>query len=185
MHSQDDPSDVLAHVAANLRRYRADAGMSQEALAQASGLSRRMISNLESGDTNISLSKLASLSRALGVGFAAMVANPAASTAKVEEIAWRGATRKSFAVLLGTAPARSLAELWSWSIDVGDTYQAEPDPVGWYEMITVSVGRLRINKQDGSVVVKAGDFTIFDSAQPYSYENIGDEVLHFTRVVVC
>lgn len=185
MHSQDEPSDVLAHVATNLRRYRADAGMSQDALAQASGLSRRMISNLESGDTNISLTKLAALSRALGVGFAAMVANPAASTARVEEIAWRGASRQSFAMLLGTAPARTLAEIWTWSIDVGDSYQAEPDPVGWYEMITVSTGRLRVNKQDGSVIVRAGDFTIYDSAQPYSYENIGDEVLRFTRVVVC
>ncbi|MGE5905323.1 helix-turn-helix domain-containing protein, partial [Klebsiella pneumoniae] len=66
VRSQDGRGDVLAHVASNLRRLRRAAGLSQTALATTSGISRRMITNLEGGDTNISLSSLDRLAEALG-----------------------------------------------------------------------------------------------------------------------
>lgn len=78
---------VLAHVATNLRRFRLATDLSQVALAAKSGISRRMIINLESGDTNISLAKLVTLSLALDVEFSAMIADPAASTQRVQEVA--------------------------------------------------------------------------------------------------
>lgn len=46
---------VLSHVAANLKRLRSASGLSQDALAKASGLSRRHLLNLEAGDTNVML----------------------------------------------------------------------------------------------------------------------------------
>jgi transcriptional regulator with XRE-family HTH domain len=177
--------DVLAHVSANIRRLRAAAGLSQEALAQKAGLSRRMLVNLEGGDTNISLAKLATLARALGVEFPTIVADPASSTARIEEVMWRGEGAASAAILLGGAPAHTLAEMWAWSLDVGDSYEAEPDPAGWHEMVFVSQGRLRIAKEDGTVTIAAHGFAIYSSAQQYSYSNAGSEVVHFTRVVVC
>lgn len=42
-------SDVLTHVGANLRRIRKLAGLTQANLAEASGISRRMIAGLEGG----------------------------------------------------------------------------------------------------------------------------------------
>ena len=47
LHSQrpvQDRPDVLANVGKNLRRLRDDSGLSQSALAEMSGISRRMIS---------------------------------------------------------------------------------------------------------------------------------------------
>jgi len=185
VRSQPDRSDVLAHASSNLRRLRQAAGLSQEALAKASGVSRRMIVNLEGGDTNISLSSLDRLAWALGVDFVAMVADPGASAQRIEALTWRGADARSIATLLGSVPASSSAQLWSWSLGPGDTYVAEPDPAGWHEMIFVSEGRLRIDKADGALTVSAGDFAIYSSAQPFSYANAGEAVTRFTRVVVC
>ncbi|WP_395332035.1 XRE family transcriptional regulator [Novosphingobium sp. BL-8H] len=185
MHSQSDRSDVLAHASSNLRRLRQSAGLSQEALAKASGVSRRMIVNLEGGDTNISLSSLDRLAWALGVDFVAMVADPAATVQRIEALTWRGGDEKSVATLLGSVPAASSAQLWSWTLGPGDSYVAEPDPPGWHEMIFVSEGRLRIDKDDGALTVSAGDFAIYSSAQQFSYSNAGDAVTCFTRVVVC
>lgn len=175
--------DVLAHASGNLRRLRQAAGLSQEALAKASGLSRRMIVNLEGGDTNISLSALDKVADALGVGFTAMVADPTASSRRIEAVAWRGEDRASEGTLLGSVPASCEAQLWRWSLGVGERYQAEPDPAGWHEMVFVIAGRLRIEKHDGTETIAVGNFAIYSSAQPYAYANAGSDVVRFIRTV--
>jgi transcriptional regulator with XRE-family HTH domain len=185
VRSQSTRTDVLSHVSDNLKRLRHLAGLSQAALAEASGVSRRMIVNLEGGDTNVSLSSLDKLAWALGVDFVAMVADPQVSAERIEALTWRGSDDASKAVLLGSVPAAASAQLWSWSLGVGDRYVAEPDPAGWHEMIFVSAGRLRIDKADGAVIVDAQDFAIYSSAQAFSYTNVGDDIVRFTRVVVC
>lgn len=184
MHNQSPRSDVLAHVGHNLRRFRQQAGMSQEALAAASGISRRMIVSLESGETNISLASLDRLAEALGVGFVQMVSDPAADAKRIEALMWRGRRPESRAELLGSVPARHEAQLWRWSLGVGEHYQAEPDPDGWHEMVAVTEGRLRLELADGPVIVEAGDFAIYSSAQAYAYANAGDGVVRFIRNVV-
>lgn len=184
MHNQSPRSDVLAHVGHNLRRFRQQAGMSQEALAAASGISRRMIVSLESGETNISLASLDRLAEALGVGFVQMVSDPAADAKRIEALMWRGRRPESRAELLGSVPARQEAQLWRWSLGVGERYQAEPDPDGWHEMVVVTEGRLRLELADGPVIVEASDFAIYSSAQTYAYANAGDGVVRFIRNVV-
>lgn len=176
---------VLAHVSSNLRRFRQALGMSQNALAEASGLSRRMIVNLEAGDTNISLSSLDRLAEALGVNFVAIVADPTASTRQIEAVAWRGKLPESVGILLGSAPATREAQLWSWSLGPGERYQASPDPAEWHEMIFVMEGRLHIEKQDGPLTIDAGGFAIYSSDQTYAYVNAGHGVVRFIRNVIC
>lgn len=158
--------------------------MSQEALAATSGISRRMIVSLESGETNISLASLDRLAEALGVTFVQMVGDPAADAKRIEALAWRGRLPHSKAELLGSVPARREAQLWRWSLDIGERYQAEPDPEGWHEMVAVTEGRLRIELEDGPVTVEAGDFAIYGSAQSYAYVNDGPCVVRFIRNVV-
>ena len=176
--------DVLSHVGRNLRRLRHRAGLSQQALADAAGLSRRMIVSLEGGDTNISLSSLDRLAAALGAGFVDLVSDPDAETRRIEAVAWRGAEAGSVAMLLGSVPARRDAQLWSWTLAPGDVYRAEPDPQGWHEMVWVSAGRLRIDLAEGPVTLSAGEFVIYGSDQDYAYANDGPETARFLRVVV-
>ena len=58
---------VLEHVSGNVRRLRLQAGLSQEALARAASVSRRMLVGIESGDVNVSLSTLDRIAAALEV----------------------------------------------------------------------------------------------------------------------
>lgn len=176
--------DVLVYVGENLRRLRQAAGMNQTTLAEASGVSRRTIINLEAGEANISLSGLDRLAEALSVTFVDLVSAPFASTRRIDALAWRGAAPESEAVLLGSAPAANEAQLWSWVLAADERYDAEPDPAGWHEMVFVSEGRLHIERDEGPVVLAPGDYAIYSSAQSFAYVNVHDGLTRFTRVVV-
>lgn len=177
-------SDVLTFVGENLRRLRRQAGLSQAALAESSGISRRMIVGLEGGETNISLSSLDRLAEALGTGFVELVSDPDAHSRRVDAVAWRGTRPESEAVLLGSVPAHHEAQLWSWVLGPADRYTAEPDPAGWHEMVAVTEGRIRIELEEGPITVEAGGFAIYSSAQTYAYANDHDGVSRFIRTVV-
>lgn len=188
LHSQA-PDGVLAHVSQNLKRFRGKAGLSQAALADASGISRRMIVAVEGGDANISLSSLDKLAMAMGVGFVDLVRAPLAApdyeaAAIINETAWRGRDPRSNAALLASAPATAEAQLWSWRLAPGERYDAEPDPDGWHEMIFVTDGELTLTLSDTQTLYKTGDCAVFSSAQSYAYENRGKDMLTFLRNVV-
>jgi len=184
VHTPSGRPEVLAHVAANLRRLRRQSGMSQAALADAAGISRRMIVGLEGGGANISLSSLDRIAAALGATFVDLVAASGGRRSRIDAVAWRGSHPASEAVLLGSVPAREEAQLWSWSLGPGERYQAEPDPEGWHEMIVVTEGQLRLELEDGVVAIEAGDHAVFSSAQQYAYANESDGVTRFLRNVV-
>ncbi|KSR48594.2 helix-turn-helix domain-containing protein [Pseudomonas aeruginosa] len=175
---------VLEHVSGNVRRLRLQAGLSQEALARAASVSRRMLVGIESGDVNVSLSTLDRIAAALGVLFPDLVQAPATDRSRINAVAWVGHHPESRATLLASAPARREAELWAWSLGPGERYVSEPDAAGWREMVLVIEGRLRLELADGERRIEAGDFHAFASDQPYAYVNDGDEVVRFTRNVV-
>ena len=84
-------NQVLEHVAANLRRLRDGQGLSQQALADAAGVSRRTIAGLEAGDANISLAKLSLIATALGANFTALVSPAGRAPDQAPDVlTWRG-----------------------------------------------------------------------------------------------
>ncbi|AGS24388.1 helix-turn-helix transcriptional regulator [Rhizobium etli] len=182
---KNDRGDVLAHVSGNLRRYRQAAGLSQIALANASGVSRRMIIAVEAGDANISLSSLDKLAIAMGVSFVDLVRDPAKqSVTDVNEVTWRGKAPDSKGVFLGTAPARHETQMWIWSLEGGERYDAEPDPEGWHEMLLIVEGVLTLVLSGSEKEYPAGTFVIYNSAQEYSYVNKHADMVRFVRNVV-
>lgn len=181
---QTERRGVLVYVGENLRRLRQEAGLSQTALADASGISRRTIINLEAGEANISLSGLDRLAEALGTSFVAIVAAPSSSPRDINAVAWRGMGADSVGVLLGSVTTRAETQLWSWSLAQDDRYDADPDPAGWHEMIVVTEGRLLVEREEGAVALGPGDHLIFSSSQAYSYVNVATGTTRFLRNVV-
>jgi transcriptional regulator with XRE-family HTH domain len=57
-----------AQLAANVRRHRVAAGLSQEELAERTGLSQTWISRLEKGTANPTMETLKSLAEAFSIG---------------------------------------------------------------------------------------------------------------------
>ncbi|WBQ14692.1 helix-turn-helix domain-containing protein [Sphingobium yanoikuyae] len=187
LHSQVEVPrpDVLSHVAGNIRRLRAAKGLSQDALASAAGVSRRMLVGIESGEANVSLSTLDRLAQALDVSFSHVVRAPdMPDNSRIDTLAWQGEDALSRATLLGTVPAAREAELWTWSLAPGDRYPAEADAANWHEMLYVVEGVLTVEMDAGTRTIAAGDFLIFSSDRPYVFVNRGTDLLRFVRNVV-
>jgi transcriptional regulator with XRE-family HTH domain len=60
--------------AANVRRLRTEAGLSQESFADACGLHRTYIGSIERGERNVSLDNVERIACALGVSIATLFA---------------------------------------------------------------------------------------------------------------
>lgn len=181
MHMQ---TEVLKHVSANVRRFRSMAQLSQVALADRAGISRRTLVKLEAGEANISLAALDRLADALGVTFVDVVAAPAAPPTNIREVAWRGEGAGSIAMLLASVPATREVQLWSWTLEPGDRYDADADPEGWSEILSVSEGCIRVEQEAGHTELRTGDHLAFPSSQHYAYVNIGDALARFVRILV-
>jgi len=82
--------DIRAIFAGNLRRFRADAGVSQEELAHQVGIDRTYVSALERQVHGCSIDLVARLAEALRVSPAAMLAEPVAGPKAQEDATTQG-----------------------------------------------------------------------------------------------
>lgn len=176
---------VLQHVSQNVRRLRHAAGLSQSALAEQSGVSRRMLVSIEAGENNVSLSTLDLIAEALGVAFSDLIkAEGNRDSSRINELAWAGEHPGSKAVLLASTPARREVELWEWRLQPGETYYTHPDPEGFSEQIFVFEGCLTLVIDDQQRQLVAGEFISYASNRAHAYRNDGDSPVRFVRNVV-
>jgi transcriptional regulator with XRE-family HTH domain len=177
--SQVTPS-FLTHVAANVRTRRVALGMSQKALADASGVSLRMVGGIENGATSVSTATLDRIGIALGATLADLVTDPSATpSARIDRVGWVGENGGE-GVLRWSINVRREVELWEWRLEPGERYQAAADPAGWHVMIFVVEGRLLLELETGTVEVSAAS-QVFDSAQAHAFVNPGKEPVRFFR----
>ena len=122
-----------------VRRRRQTGGLTVQTLADRAGLSRRMLTQIEQGTANPSLVTVDKIAHALGIDFAALSAPSSTEPLQVSEPTevWRN-DAGSRAVLHAAGSRRGSAELWEWTLQPGDRYDAEPDPAGTEELILVT-----------------------------------------------
>ncbi|EOR10235.1 helix-turn-helix domain-containing protein [Acinetobacter genomosp. 15BJ] len=176
---------VLQDVGQNIRLFRTERQLSQQDLADRAGVSRRTIAALETGQVNISLAKLDAIATALAVDFKKLVSpSELSESAIVNTLAWQGQQAESQATLLAAVPTQTQVELWTWSLAVGEVYQAEPDQTGWQELIYVVEGELTISFEHEDRVLQAGESILFESSVNYRYLNQGNRSVRFIRNVI-
>lgn len=178
-------ASVLQHVSQNIRQLRGAAALSQSALAERSGVSRRMLVAIEGGEKNVSLTTLDLIAEALGVAFSQLIQAPEQrDPSRIEELAWAGEHPGSKALLLGSSPARREVELWEWTLAPGESYASEADAEGWSEQIYIAEGCLTLIIEGQAQQLATGQFYIFASNRCYAYRNDGELPVRFVRNVV-
>ncbi|MFI8418043.1 helix-turn-helix domain-containing protein [Serratia sp. NPDC078593] len=182
--AKTDAPKVLQYLSTNLRCYRQLAGLSQMALAELSGVSRRMLAGIEGGERNVSLAVLDKLAAALSISFTDLIQAPETRGSHlIGELAWQGKQAQSQAIFTASVPARQRVELWQWALMPGECYHSVPDAKGWHEIIYVISGCMTLELENGILTLPAGETHVFNSDQHYAYANYGNEPLHFIRNV--
>jgi transcriptional regulator with XRE-family HTH domain len=172
-----DPSDAAPAVGVNLRRLRSKRGLSLERLAQRSGVSRAMLSQIELGRSAPTINLLWKISRALGVTFSTLISGGggvgprvlAGATAKV--LTNREQTFTSRALFPFDEPRRS--EFYELRLEAAGEELAEPHAPGTAENLIVTSGAVEIAVADARYRLHPGDAIYFVADVPHAYRNIG------------
>lgn len=179
-----DPEQLADVIGANVRRLRAERGLSLDGLAAAADLSKGTVVAIEQQRSNPSVATLCALSEALQVGLMTLLepdAGPLVRHRTPSEAIelWSTATGSSARLLLGTDPPNAV-EVWSWTMAPGDEFDGSAHPRGTVETLHVTSGRIGITVGTRSLVAAAGDAVAFEGHVGHRYVGVGDELATFS-----
>ena len=178
---------LAAAIGRRIRQERQARHWTLDRLADSSGVSRRMLVNVEQGAVNPSVGTLLRLSDALGVGLPALVEPPRPRPLKVVRhgegaALWSSEAGGRGLLVAGTEPP-DVAELWDWTLAPGDNHMSEPHTPGTRELLQVQEGTATIEVGDESLVLEPGDAVTFAGDVPHSYRNDGPVPARFSLAV--
>ena len=166
--------DLPAVIGARVRHHRGERGWTLDQLAERSGVSRRMVVNVEQG-ANASIATLLRLSDALGVGLSALVDVDRPGVLRVlaageAPVLWRGAHGGQAKLVAGIEPP-DVVELWDWTLGPGDAYSNEGHSTGTRELLLVLEGQVQLTVGRQTQVLSVGESAQFVSDVSHGYAN--------------
>jgi transcriptional regulator with XRE-family HTH domain len=189
MSQQALVEQVPEAVGRRVRESRVGRGWTLDQLAERSGVSRRMIVNVEAGTSNASIATLLRLATALHVSLADLVADApdgqrvTVSNASAREPLWRGEAGGS-AVLVTAADTPDMLELWDWTLGPGDAYESDPHRPGTHELLHVVAGQLTLTVDGVVHHLHTGEAASMVADVPHAYSNAGRRPVRFTMTVL-
>jgi transcriptional regulator with XRE-family HTH domain len=175
--SPNDGADLAPVVGQNLKRLRNERGLSLAGLAQASGVSRAMLGQVELGQSAPTINVLWKMARALDVPFSALITTSQASGVKVMRV---GAAKKlmssdgafqSRALFPFDEPRR--VEFYELKLSPKGVERAEGHAPGTVENLVVAKGAVEIVVAKDVHQLEAGDAIVFEADQAHIYRNPG------------
>jgi transcriptional regulator with XRE-family HTH domain len=178
---------LASAIGVRVRQERQSRRWTLDQLAEAAGVSRRMVVNVEQGTANPSVGTLLRISDALGVGLPALVEPPQPKPVKVTRrgdgaTLWSSDSGGRGVLVAGTKPP-NVVELWDWTLCPGDRHTSEAHTPGTKELLQVHEGRLMIGVADQSVTLEAGDAIAFPGDVAHSYANFETQAARFSLTV--
>ena len=174
-------------IGGRVRQERLSRHWTLDQLAEAAGVSRRMVINIEQGVANPSVATLLRISDSLGVGLPTLVEPPRPRPVKVTRHGEGAALWTSQAggrgVLVAGTEAPDVVELWDWTLGPGDHYQSEAHSTGTKELAQVQQGTITVEVAGEPVSLAAGDALTFPGDVAHSYINQAAEAARFTLAV--
>lgn len=184
----DESTNSLASaIGGRVRHERQSRRWTLDQLAEAAGVSRRMVVNVEQGSVNPSVGTLLRISDALGIGLPALVEPPAPKPVKVTRsgegaVLWSGEFGGRGTLVAGTKPP-DVIELWDWTLGVRDRHVSEAHTSGTKELLQVQEGTITVVVADQSFTLEPGDAVAFPGDVPHSYANPGSKPARFALTV--
>jgi XRE family transcriptional regulator, regulator of sulfur utilization len=165
-------SDIHDRLATSLREARKARGLSLDAVAKLSGVSRSMVSQIERAESSPTVATLWNLTQALQVDFAGLLEGKpepgieVIRAAAAPVILGRG---KSVSIRI-LSPAESVGdhEVYDLSFGAGGRLESEPHSPGCREHLTVVEGTLLLRSGDESSLLGPGDTARYPADRPHA-----------------
>jgi transcriptional regulator with XRE-family HTH domain len=156
-----------------VRQHRNARGWTLDELSDRSGVSRRMVINIEHGEGNPSIATLLRISDALGVGLPVLVdverpRDLAVTRAGQAPELWRGPSGGRALLVAGTRPP-DVVELWDWTLHPGEAHNTEAHSAGTRELLLVLDGEVDLRVADRTQRLAAGDSAAFAGDVTHGY----------------
>ncbi|MFN3576532.1 MAG: helix-turn-helix domain-containing protein [Tabrizicola sp.] len=164
-----DRSDIHARLAASLRAARKARGLSLDAAAKLSGVSRSMVSQIERGESSPTVATLWALTRALQLDFAGLLEDRPAPGI---EITRAGAApviqRNGVTIRILSAPETvGHHEVYELVFRTDARLTSDPHSPGCREHLTVLEGRLAVTSGDATEELDPGDVARYPADRPH------------------
>jgi transcriptional regulator with XRE-family HTH domain len=169
-----DPDAILSLLPARLKQARQTQGLSLDAVAKLSGVSRSMVSQIERGESSPTVSTLWNLTRALQVDFAGLLEAPEGPRievlrgAQVPMIENRGA---GCAIRILSPPEDAgRFEVYELLFRAGGVLASDPHARGTQENLTVIEGALTVTSGAAVEQVRQGETARYAADLPHRLE---------------
>ncbi len=166
-------------VAENVKRLRGDLDLSLDKLANLSGVSKAMLSQIEQARSAPSINVLWKIARALDVPFAALISKR--TDAQLQVI--RKSDSKILSSQKGSFISKALfpldiprrVEFYELNFKAGCVEKAVAHPPGTAENIAIAEGELEIEVSGQKTLLKEGDSIYFVADVAHIYRNTGSK----------
>ena len=166
-------SDAARNLALTLKQLRGVRGVTQQRLAQLSGVPRPTIANLESGGANPTLQVLTRVAAALQVGVEELISPPRAMARHYKASELKTRLRGEIVVrqlLPDPIPGVVVERM---ALPRGSSMKGVPHKPGTREYLTCESGRVQLSASGELYRLEPGDVVVFRGDQKHGYTNIG------------
>lgn len=171
----DNGSNMLAQLPARLKMARREKGLSLDAVAKLSGVSRSMVSQIERGESSPTVSTLWNLTRALQVDFAGLLDQATTDdpldilrAQEVPTIDNRGAGCRIR--ILSPPQEAGRNEVYELALETGGLLDSAAHTRGTREHLTVISGNLRVSSGTHAAQLGPGDTARYAADVPHRIE---------------
>ena len=186
-HVDQNTAAMASAIGNRVRRERQSRRWTLDQLAEAAGVSRRMLVKVEHGAANPSVGTLLRLSDALGVGLPALIEPARAKPVEVTRSGegaelWSGEAGGRGVLVAGTERP-DVVELWEWTLGPGDRHASAPHTAGTKELLQVHQGTITVEIDDQLLTLGAGDALSFPGDLAHVYANPKKRAAKFSLAV--
>ncbi|MEP2029453.1 MAG: XRE family transcriptional regulator [Paracoccaceae bacterium] len=158
----EKPDAILTQLPSRLKEARRLQGLSLDAVAKLSGVSRSMVSQIERGESSPTIATLWNLTRALQVDFAGLLdAVPTSDQIEVlrpDQVPTIDNMGEGCRILILSPPEQAgQNEVYELRLSPGGTLDSQPHARGAREHLTVVEGYIVVSSGDASEELTAGD----------------------------
>jgi transcriptional regulator with XRE-family HTH domain len=185
-----EPADAInRHLGGRVKHLRGGRGWSLEALANASGVSRSMLSQIEREQANPTLAVTLRIARAFGLTLGELLEMPGAASAVTvihsNDHTYHYRSDKDCRIrTLSPLNLEKEIEFYEIRLQPGGTLRSSAHFEGTREFLTLQKGRLRIESAADSEELAPGDSASYRADVPHAVINIGKtESISFLIVI--